>query len=115
MRIWKLVALLATLVGGLAAFGASPSQAAPMSPGSAAVVRGEAGVQAVQYYYRRPRVYVRGPVYRVRPAYRPIYRRPVYGYRPIRRSRVVCGTRFRVVPTAYGYVRRPVRVCNRVF
>lgn len=112
MRFWKLVALLATLVGGLAAFGPTPSQAAPMGPASAAGVRGESGVQTVQYYYGgRPRV-VRGPVYRVRPAYRPIYRRPVYGYRPIRRP-LVCTTRFRVVPTAYGYVRRPVQVCRR--
>lgn len=119
MRIGKLFAVMATLVGGLLAF-AAPSSAAPIGVGAVAGVKGAPVAQTVQYYDVRPRAY------RVRPAYgrpvygrpvygRPVYGRPVYGYRPARRPRTVCTVRYRVVPSAYGYVRRPVRVCRSAF
>ncbi len=122
MRFAKLAALVAAVIGGLAAV-AAPSQAAPIGAAAVAGVKGEAPVQTVQYYGGGPRIVVRGPVYRSRPVYgrpvygrpvygRPVYGRPVYG-RPVYRPRVVCTTRVRLVPTAYGYVRRPVRVCRR--
>jgi hypothetical protein len=131
MRIGRFVALVATVVGGLVGFGLAPSQALPIGPGAAPGIAGNAAVQPAQYYYDSgPRVVVRGPVYRTRPAYRPVYRSyptyrpvyrqrrvvrgPVYVGRPVR-PRVVCTTRVRLVPTAYGYVRRPVRVCRRVY
>ncbi|HYF55942.1 MAG TPA: hypothetical protein VEA41_16930 [Salinarimonas sp.] len=115
MRFGRLVALVATVVGGLMTFGAAPSQALPIGPGAMPDVKGGA-VEQVQYYYRpQRRVVVRRNVYR--PVYggRRYYRPPVVAYRPIRRPRVVCSTRVQVVRTAYGYVRRPVRVCRRVF
>jgi hypothetical protein len=135
MRIGKLVAVVAALIGGIAAFGATPSLAAPIGPGAVTGVRGGAPVETVQYYHYRPApvyrerrvIYRDRPVYHRRPVYgrpvygrpvygrpvygRPVYGRPVYGYRPVRR--VVCTTRIRLIPTSYGYVRRPVRVCTR--
>jgi hypothetical protein len=135
MRFGKLIAVVATLIGGLAAIGATPSSAAPIGPGAVTGVKGQATVETVQYYTTGP-VYRSGPGYRERrvhrerrvqrpgygrpvygrpvygrPVYgRPVYGRPVYG-RPVRR--VVCTTRVRLIPTAYGYIRRPVRVCTR--
>jgi hypothetical protein len=61
------------------------------------------------YGYHRP-VYYR-PV-RYRPVYyRPVRYRPVY-YAPRRFHGPRCVVRYRAVPTAYGWVRRPVRVCR---
>lgn len=114
MRIGRLVAFVATIIGGLITFGVAPSMALPIGPGATPGITAEGTVEQAQYYYR-------GPVYRSRPVYRPaygyrrVYRAPVYSYRPIRRPRVVCSTRFRVVATPYGYVRRPVRVCRRIY
>jgi hypothetical protein len=113
MRIVKLMALLAAIVGGSLAVGGG-AFATPLGSGTLATVPAQAAattlVEKAQYYrrsYSRPRSYGYRPTYRSRY----YYSRPRYVFRPrfyapaYYRPRVVCRIR-------YGYYGRR-RVCYR--
>lgn len=105
--ITKLVLAAGLMLGGAMA----SASAAPISTGASAPAATANAIQtdAVAQVYHR---YGHRPGYRSRRVYRPVYR----NYRPIYRSgpRVVCRTRYQTVfRPGIGYVRRPVRVCNR--
>lgn len=93
------------LAAGLALGGATlTAQAAPLATGAAApaataeALRGDGMATVGHRSWHRPR-------YRTRRVYRPVYRAG---------PRVVCTTRYRTVyRPGWGYVRRPVRVCQR--
>ena len=136
MRFLRAAAVAATLVSGWLGLSGAVV-ASPLVAGTMPAAKASAGpVTQAQYYVER-RVYRPRTAVRVFPAYRPrtvvrtstvyrsrrilqtypyrVYRpRPVVRYYPAYRPvRTVCRTRVRIVQTAYGYVRRPVRICTR--
>jgi hypothetical protein len=113
MRLLKVFALVATLVGGALAFGTTPSSAAPLMAGAMATSQADTSLISDVQYRRHYRPYRRNYA---RPYYaRPYYGRPYYAgpRRAVRGPRVVCRTQWRTVRTSYGWQRRPVRICNR--
>lgn len=114
MRLLKIFALVATLIGGALTFGTTPSSAAPLAAGAMAAPQADTSLVSQAQYrrhyrpYRRP--YYAGPSYGRRYYGRPYYAAPRRVYRG---PRVVCRTRWQTVRTRYGWERRPVRVCSR--
>jgi hypothetical protein len=106
--ITKLVLAAGLMIGGAVA----SASAAPVSMGATAPAATANAIQdgaVTQIHHRR--------WHRQGYGARRAYRRPVYrSYRPAYRSgpRVVCRTRYQTVfRPGYGYIRRPVRVCQR--
>jgi hypothetical protein len=142
MRLVRIAAVIGAMVAGVLGFSGSAT-ASPLAAGAMPAAKAENALVAKAFHWGEPhygpraygRAYRSDRGYYARPAYRPAYNpyrpayyprrrvydpyRPVYvaprpiyrGYRPA--PRVVCRTRFRTVPTAYGLVRRPVEVCRR--
>lgn len=119
--------VLAVLTAVLIAFTFAPARAAGIPAGSALALDQAGRLESAQVQYRhrsyRGRTVYRSHVYRGRPAFRhrvvrtrPIYRpayygSPVYYGGPVYVGRR-CVNRVRWVHTAYGPVRRIVRVCR---